>query len=487
MKNNLLLAVAFVSFFTLKTLGQKLSPHYLKQDMALFENLLKIHPQLNEYTTEEDLNALILETKKEIENPLTPLEFYKKLSVIVANIQDANTRLYAGKNIYTDNSFYPILFKPVGESLFADIEDQHVPVGSQLVSINGVSAENIISSIKKYIASDGFNETRKLRKIEAFFSLYYYYEYGSSKTYTSTYLTPEGNEINVTLEGCDFDVLTNLNSIRHSYTYKTKDKTTLPYLSYTDNPEVIQLTVNSFGIEPVQFKKELAHLFKIMGNEGFKHLIVDIRNNEGGYRDNAIELLTYLTKNNFSQIKSRSIKTANYPMQQHIISTFSDEDFNAIYANGLVSRKDSKAHLMKPKDNAFTGNIYVLISGLNIGNASLFAMNAKNEDNIFLVGEETGGNYYFHMGGKTVYYQLPHSKIKMVIPTERLVHDIAFGNNPEAQGVTPHYAVDINLNDLIDGKDSQFNYILESLISDKNKLQLVTKPSLPHEGVQVTR
>ncbi len=56
-------------------------------------------------------------------------------------------------------------------------------------------ADSILTSIKKYIASDGFNETRKLRKIEAYFSLYYYYEFGSSKTYASTYLTPEGTEI----------------------------------------------------------------------------------------------------------------------------------------------------------------------------------------------------------------------------------------------------------------------------------------------------
>ncbi len=223
--------------------------------------------------------------------------------------------------------------------------------------------------------------------------------------------------------------------------------------------------MNSFGVEPTQFKKELSRLFNIMDNEGYKHLIVDIRNNEGGFRENAIELFSYLTKNEFSQIKSRSIKTTDYPKPQYLINTFSDEDFDNIYADGLVSREDSKVHLMTPKHNSFKGSIYVMTSGLNTGSASLFAMNAKNDENIYLVGEETGGNYYFHMGGRTVYYQLPHSKIKVVIPTERIVHDVEYGNNPEAQGVVPHYTVELNLKDLIEGNDSQLNYIFNSAYS----------------------
>lgn len=487
MKNYLLLFILIASFSNISAQESKLTPYFLKQDMALFESLLKVHPELHEYTTEEDLNLLIEETKKETEKYLTPLEFYKKLSVIVSNLQDANTRLYAGRNIYNHNTFYPILFKPIGESLYADIEDQSVPVGSKLLSINGVAADSIITSIKKYIASDGFNETRKFRKIEAYFSLYHYYEFGSAKTYTSTFLTPDGNEIEVSLEGCGFDALDNLNKIRHSYSYKIEGKTVLPYLSYTDNPEVLQLTVNNFGVEPTQFKKELARLFHVINNEEFKHLIVDIRNNEGGFRENAIELFSYLAKDDFSQIKSRSIKTTDYPQRQHLINTFSDENFDDIYAEGLVSRKDSKADLMTPKPNSFKGTIYVMTSGLNTGNASLFAMNAKNQENIYLVGEETGGSYYFHMGGRTVYYQLPNSKIKVVIPTERIVHDVEFGNNPEGQGVVPHYTVNLTLEDLIEGTDSQLDYIFKALVPNKGKLPLVSKPALPHESVQASR
>ncbi len=139
MKNYLLSLLASIIFLNANAQEHKLTPYFLKQDLALFESLLKIHPGLHEYTTEENLNLLISETKQEIEKSLTPLEFYKNLSIIVSNLQDANTRLYAGRNIYNHNTFYPILFKPIGESLYADIEDQNIPVGSKLISINGIS------------------------------------------------------------------------------------------------------------------------------------------------------------------------------------------------------------------------------------------------------------------------------------------------------------------------------------------------------------
>ena len=75
----------------------------------------------------------------------------------------------------------------------------------------------------------------------------------------------------------------------------------------------------------------------------------------------------------------------------------------------------------------------------------------------------------------------------MVLPTERIVHDVDFGNNPEGMGVVPHHIVDITVEDLIEGFDTQLNYIFDTLIPASDKPALVSKPSLPHQGIQAVR
>ena len=54
-------------------------------------------------------------------------------------------------------------------------------------------------------------------------------------------------------------------------------------------------------------------------------------------------------------------------------------------------------------------------------------------------------------------------------------------------GVVPHHIVDITVEDLIEGFDTQLNYIFDTLIPASDKPALVSKPSLPHQGIQAVR
>ena len=151
--------------------------------------------------------------------------------------------------------------------------------------------------------------------------------------------------------------------------------------------------------------------------------------------------------------------------------------FERVFANrkikdGSYERKENFGHgLMAYKKEPkykFDGNLYVFISPITYsGGSELSNMIYTNDLGIF-VGEETGGGYHFHTGQFPVLYELPNSKIMFGLSLVQINHYVKDSDVQKGQGILPDIEIELTREDLIQGRDSQLDYIIRKQKKDKN-------------------
>ena len=79
-------------------------------------------------------------------------------------------------------------------------------------------------------------------------------------------------------------------------------------------------------------------------------------------------------------------------------------------------------HVYHPKSNYhFGGKVYVLASGPTFSASTLFCNAVKGQDNVIIVGEETGGGWYGNSGILIPDITLPNTKLRVRLPLFKIV------------------------------------------------------------------
>ncbi|MBK1439263.1 hypothetical protein JHJ32_04620 [Parapedobacter sp. ISTM3] len=91
--------------------------------------------------------------------------------------------------------------------------------------------------------------------------------------------------------------------------------------------------------------------------------------------------------------------------------------------------------------------------------ASLVKAYARN---VTIVGVETVGGYYDHNGHISLVYELPNSEIKTKFSVVYVVQDArVLPDQPQGRGIIPDYEVWPRLDDFLQHKDTQMEFILQ--------------------------
>ena len=122
----------------------------------------------------------------------------------------------------------------------------------------------------------------------------------------------------------------------------------------------------------------------------------------------------------------------------------------------------------KPKEkNHFDGQVYILTGGNTFSAASLVTKALKGQENVLVVGEETGGGAYGNTAWVIPDVTLPNSKVRFRLPLFRLVIDKeekkGFGVVPDIESLPTVEAIRKNedfkmdkVRELIDGRKAGF-------------------------------
>ncbi|GAA6765548.1 S41 family peptidase [Flavobacterium sp. CGRL1] len=429
------------------------------------------------YNSRTQFDSICNLQKSKIKAPMNALEFYRILAPVVSftkeghcniKISDETTAFLKQKGTYL-----PFGIKVLDKKVYVinDYKDFKLK-GLVLSKINGEAIENIMAKMLEIEPADGFNMTSKYRWIEGAFSKYYARYFPASKFITLELLNPDNNTkiVYENIPSCTFKEFAKLyEEIKKqvpNYTFsKSSDFSIDPVTS------TAVITVNTFSLGSYTDKRKgfqlfLEKAFDSISSQKIKHLIIDIRKNEGGEQGMEDHFLSYLTNEEYKKYKYVEIpgftysflEHTNYAGQKEILIEELKEDFY-LSTDGRYLNKEGHYTGEKPNVKNFKGDLYILISGLTFSGGSEFAALAKNYTHAKFIGEETGGGYYGNSSGSFLSFTLPNSAVTGRIPLCKFVIEPKADTIPFGRGVLPDYKVQPTIKEYLAGYDSEMEYV----------------------------
>ncbi|KQB42146.1 Peptidase, S41 family [Flavobacterium daejeonense] len=481
----------------------------LQKDVAFtHKKLQKLHPKLDYYISKEQLDFKFDSLKSSLNNPLTPLEFYKKISPLVAAVKQGHSYVLPPEKEYSKKETKALLKKGIGpfsqfdftfykDKLYVVKNKSSNPTilpGTEVLSVNGIEPQNLINEYNRYFSSDGFNTTFKKEIASKRFVAYFTIENGIKDSLNYVFKIHDSIQ-NITIKRFKKDSL------------EQKAKKTVQKISVADQNKIKVLKkkkrINGFDKTSKTFIRELRFLskdssvayLKIIGfkdgrfrkfykdcfaelqKRNTQTLILDLRNNGGGRLNEIIKLYSYLADSTFvflqkSEVVSRGslfegayFNKGSFPVKiaksllapfvysYLLLTVHKDKDGQNYFAT------ETKPHPIAK--NAFGGKLFMLINGGSFSASSILSSNLKGSQRATFVGTETGGDYNGTVAGFMPVIQLPHSKLKVRMG---VMNFAPFYQTPvKGHGIFPDINIQPTLEDKIQGKDPELDWILNNI------------------------
>jgi hypothetical protein len=487
----LLLCIAFGYSGRAQESNVMLSKEQALEDFKWLRFALEfVHPRLYKYEDKKNVDARFDSLSRTISHPIPGLDF-------LGLVSSANAAVRCG-HLYTipqnelakevlSKKVLPFHIKVLNEKIYSinNCSYPAIPNGSQLLSINGRSSQAILNAMLPNIATDGTIQTRKYRLMERYFyqlfqgfDLYYHLHVDRSDTFSIEYLPYESsNSKTAIVKGLRIDERAALLKERYHIDEQAWFKSPSPSFSINEQQHYAVLKVSrSFyekTIDP-DFDSLLRSAFRIVKEKSIHHLILDLRNNEGGSEYQQMELMSYLYDQPFKLYQNIYLSHLDFrPLKPVIIErdtsqlVFNNDDayMRKINENLWVNNYEyaDNLKLRPPKANVFKGKLYVLMDGTCFSSAADLISDIKKTREVVFIGEESGGTFEGPTGGENIVIQLPNSKIMV-----RISPNIQIGymnrKHPVGRGVLPDYPVTYTIKDVMEGKDLEMERALSLIV-----------------------
>ncbi len=420
----------------------------IREDLIfLKEHLLEKHPNIILNNTPAEVQDFF--DRIEVPKTATPNEAYACIASVSSLVKDGHTYFYPDSEWMASpagqSHCFPVSVFWDGADLYAvkdyssneQKEKEKVDIaGMKIIAINGVKSNVLISTMLQKMMRDGDNFAYPIWVINTYFFEYYNFLYGGSTEFRLTVEEKDGNSEEVIVAGVNRTPL--MANIR-------RDKVNLNNLLQADFDEVTStttLTIRDWHNNILRknkapkFKKWLTQQFKEIEVQDPDHLIIDLRDNQGGNISNSKLLLSYLLESPFEMIKA----------------------FKKVKNRTLVPAKGPSTGLHPPKNYVYKGELFIIINGGSFSNTGIFSSALKKYNRGTFIGEETGGSEYL-LCAQSKKITLPNTKVLVEIP--RILFLLKDYETAQLSGVQPDHEVKPTIKSLLEGVDVQKNFVLE--------------------------
>jgi hypothetical protein len=403
----------------------------LQEDFKkLARTLEKHHPTLCLFQDRSGFTSCLDSTYADIDSAMTVKEFYLILSRVVARIRCGHTCILFPEAHWTMLSIrYPtfplrLFYTDKKAYVLNDYGTAAISTGSEILSINGMRASEIIDNYLLTFASDGPNETFRYHQMNL-------KPFGLFPGY------PDFPDSYVVVCRSPDDSLTKVTTLRARHFGRSsylrwesfEDMAGGPPLGFEtiDSLSTAVLTIRTFISEPGDYAAFFRNAFETIRDHSLANLILDLRGNDGGGPEGSAELLSYLMSSEYVYFKSR------------------------VYGYRSLKRA---VPLRQP---GFRGHLYILIDGGCFSTTGHLLSLVRYHNLGTLIGEESGGSYWCN--GCNEIYTLPNTSLRLQYT--RCTYETAVTGLPRGRGVMPDIEVRPTLKDLLEGKDTVMRFTLD--------------------------
>lgn len=489
-----------VKEYNSKISGKEHSVKALQEDIDLTYTILKEgHPGLYWYINKIELDAKFDSLKMEITAPLTTASFYKKLLPVVAAIKCGHTTLVYPTLIIKDKKIRDSLKKNIaalnqfsynidsGKSIFITKNrdtNSFLKTGAELLEINNVKVENIIEEFRKNVSTDGFNTTFIDKKLEKIFPGMFrvYYPYTDSllvkyklendsigEIFIKTFKVVKKEDTlkkGTALKKVEPIQKEKLKSYAKYRGKKENGEYPIDFKYLTENKELALIKIKTFASSSSNYNSFFKECFDSLKLSKSTGLIIDLRDNGGGFLNASISLYAHLTDKKF-QYLDRPVAAGYFnpgkygkglDKMMYFLTGHNDVDVVKQDKDGYYTRF-SGSRMMEAKKNNFRGKVYVLTNGYTFSAASLLSANLRGINRATLIGTETGGGFNQCTAGTIPVIPLKNSELGLRFGLYKI--SPKFQTELKGRGVFPDVELTSTIKEKIKGVDRELQWVLD--------------------------
>ncbi len=471
----------------------------VQKDYSIYQNLLEeAHPGLYWYTGKDSMDYYFKWGQQHLRDSMTEPEFRRVLNYVTSKIDCGHTSVRFSKSYskYQDTvaiwRIFPLSMKIWDDTMVVaanlNRKDSILKRGTVITKINGKSSNQIIDTLFNFLSTDGYNRTHKFQTLSnrGFFGSLYSSIFGYSQKYNIEYLDSTGqpNSVIIPIYYPAFDTATRASILpitRLPQPSKKERKqrrlNSVRLLKIDTTEHTAFMDLGSFG-RGYGLKGFFRRSFKALQNNKIGYLIIDVRGNGGGSVTNSTNLSRYITDHEFKVGDSLYAIAKRKKYSRYIQNDFFNRLFMTFFtrkrSDGYYHFRYFEKHYFKPKNkNHFDGKVYILTGGNSFSATTLFVSSVMNQDNVTVVGEETGGGAYGNTAWLIPDATLPETGVRFRLPLFRLVIDKNMPKN--GKGVQPEVESKPTVRDIRRGADYKVEKTLELIKKDKEVINDKTR------------
>lgn len=471
--------------------NHKFAPEQLQKDYDLYRNILEYHhPSLYWYTTKDTLDFYFEYGRQQLVDSMTEPQFRKILNFVTAKINCGHTSVRSSKawSKYSDTvrvgKMFPLSMKLWNDTMLVTANlnrrDSILKRGTMITKVNGMTVPQLTDTMFRYLSADGYNTTHKYQTLSnrGYFGSLYTTLYGPKEKYEMEYIDSTGKHrlITVPVYNPAADTAGRM-AVRPPARIPQPSKkerrrqqiSTIRLLRIDTVNRTAMMTLSTFG-KGYGLRKFFRQSFAALEKNKIAHLIVDVRGNGGGNVNNSTLLTRYIADDKFKIADSLYAVRKRSPYYKYIQNHFWNRVFISVFTN---KRKDGnyhfgyfERHAFSPKQlHHFSGKTYIVTGGNSFSATTLFTSALIKQEDVIVVGEETGGGAYGNSAWLIPDVTLPETGIRFRLPLFRLVID---KNIPkDGRGVQPEVLSIPSIEAIKRNADFKIEKVMELIKADQ--------------------
>lgn len=460
-----------------------------QKDFAVFKKgLLAIEAKVDRHVSMDSILQMLSTAEAEFSSKaLTPIEEFRWYSRIVNLVQSGHTQVSPSRQVFIQyvraQRSFPFDMVVVNKKIYAKGYDEtkgkplyarqkkaagFVPMGAEIISIDGRTIPQWMDSIGSYIGSDEDDPVFEYFVAGQLFDFYRFLVSDPEKKTADIVYVSRNDTIAQTLELGLPPVKTLSQRFDLAEKQTEIDRKSIGKFKFIGS-DVAYFRFPSFAgnIGPLYSDFLRKSFTKIKKKKKIETVIVDVRGNGGGIIQTELlsyfietaqpkQVSTYTIDKRLKTGERKHIKKRNkeFRLYKKLIRQFERLE------RRIPGYKGERYTLPVDTSLIFKGNVIVLTDEGSFSAASMLAGQLKTERNALIMGSRPGGSYYVCNAG-TLRYVLPNSKIAIILNTNTCKSML------DEKAIDPHLKdVDVEIVPKYDPKPANYKKNWEGVIKD---------------------
>lgn len=342
--------------------------------------------------------------------------------------------------------------------------DLDLKPGMEILSINNQGIDEIVEELSNCMAADGRSDNVRRKAVSDYFRMAYS-NFVARPDYFELEISDNGQNFNFTIPALKLASIDSTKLSRYSSPV-LKDKASMK-ISLIDSISTAVYTIKSFRNEilnhqGINFEAFNNSVFELLNERNIDNLIIDLRDNYGGWTGNGRELFSYFIEEETPYIKSVQVSTDTSFKYDELLTSPNPYQDTMDLEDGFWNNYPNLIAYPKSK-NGYKGKTYILVNENSKSCSSIFSSLMRANTEAIFVGTEVGGAEC-GSNGMTISFKLLYSQVGITLSTAQYSAAIS---DASTIGIQPQIQIRPSIKELLAGRDSVMEYVISDIGANK--------------------